>query len=361
VEVESRYDLLVIGGGPAGTAAAITAAQNGANVLLLEKGRLPRQKVCGEFVSAESLGLLHDLLRSDNVQVVKTALRISSATILLDGRTLRTFIESPAASISRYDLDAALWNSAIQAGVEAKQEVAVQNIVREGNSFRVLTSRGEFQTQAVINASGRWSNLNRNSSSSDERWIGLKAHFVEPEPAPSVDLYFFKGGYCGVQPVSADEVNACAMVKAEVATTLPQVLACHPELRARSREWKPIGTPVTTSPLVFREPEPERDGVLMAGDAAGFVDPFVGDGISLALRSGAMAADCLQAFFREQATLEQAITLYADRYRRELYPVFRNSSGIRRLLGLPSAVRKSVMFLLQKTPAVSTYLVRKTR
>jgi flavin-dependent dehydrogenase len=59
----AQYDLIVAGGGPAGSACAITAARLGAKVLLLEKDRFPRQKVCGEFVSPESLGLLHGLLK----------------------------------------------------------------------------------------------------------------------------------------------------------------------------------------------------------------------------------------------------------------------------------------------------------
>jgi flavin-dependent dehydrogenase len=61
-KIETMHDLIVIGGGPAGTSAAITCARSGARVLLLERGRFPRQKVCGEFVSAESLALLADLL-----------------------------------------------------------------------------------------------------------------------------------------------------------------------------------------------------------------------------------------------------------------------------------------------------------
>ena len=361
MEMSTAYDLIVIGGGPAGTAGAIGAARRGAHVLLLEKGRYPRQKVCGEFVSPESLGLLEQLLCEENVLILKNAIRISAARIFVDGRMLSTVVDPPAASISRYDLDNALWNSAVKAGVKAKQDLAVQSVVHEGNGFRVKTPHAVFQTQSIINASGRWSNLNRSSASSDEKWIGLKGHFVECEPAPSVDLYFFNGGYCGVQPLASGEINACAMVKAEVATTLPQVLACHPELLARSREWQLMGASVSTSPLIFREPEAQRDGVLMAGDAAGFVDPFVGDGISLALRSGAMAAACLKQFFDGKQTLAQASALYIGRYRRELCPVFRNSSGIRRLLGLPPSVRKSVMFALQNTPAISRYLVRKTR
>jgi flavin-dependent dehydrogenase len=65
VEAKADYDVIVIGAGPAGCACAITAARKGVRVLLLDKSKFPRHKVCGEFVSPESLGLLHTLLPQD--------------------------------------------------------------------------------------------------------------------------------------------------------------------------------------------------------------------------------------------------------------------------------------------------------
>src|SRR4029077_2874590 len=117
-------------------------------------------------------------------------------------------------------------------------------------------------------------------------------------------------------------VNASAMVRADLASTLPEVFARHPGLRERSRKWRPLSDPVSTSPLIFRQPQPERDGMLMVGDAAGFVDPFVGDGISLAMRSGSLAAQCLQSFFRGEASLPEAVGRYSRAYRHSLLPVF---------------------------------------
>src|ERR1700688_1490182 len=112
------YDLIIIGGGPAGTSAAISAARSGASVLLLERGRFPRHKVCGEFVSAESLGLLTDLLDSDHAALLRNAIRIPQARVFLDGRVVQTAVDPPAASIARLDLDAALWHAAEGAGVK---------------------------------------------------------------------------------------------------------------------------------------------------------------------------------------------------------------------------------------------------
>jgi len=361
------YDLIVIGGGPAGTSAAITCARDGARVLLLERGRFPRHRVCGEFVSAESLDLLADLLAPQQEQLFSGAVRISDVRAFIDGRTIQIPVDPPAASISRLDLDSALWESAKQCGIDARQQVVAQAVSGSG-PFLVKTSLGEFEGRALINASGRWSSLNRTPMDSGVKWLGVKGHFAEPSPSPSVDLYFFEGGYCGVQPVNLrDEVagskriNACAMVRGDVASTLAEVFACHPALQERSRGWTSLSEPVSTSPLLFREPRPERDGILMAGDAAGFVDPFVGDGISLALRSGRLAGECLIPFFAGNILLPEAVRNYRSAYEKRLAPVFRTSSKIRRMLSLPQTVRSPILRLLERAPAITRYLVSKTR
>jgi menaquinone-9 beta-reductase len=361
------YDLIVIGGGPAGSSAAITAARNGARVLVLERGRFPRQKVCGEFVSAESLGLLDNLLASTHSVLLRDAVRISQTRVFLDDRVLRAQVHPAAASIARLDLDDALWNSAEASGAEVKLQVTVQQ-VRGSGPFVVTSSAGDCETRAVVNAAGRWSNLNpalpRNGQ---PRWIGLKAHFEEAEPPASVDLYFFDGGYCGIQPVAlkADstvgQINACAMVRADAASTLEEVFQQHPAVLKRSRQWRQLGDPVSTSPLLFHQPRPEHDSVLNAGDAACFVDPFVGDGISLALRSGSLAAESLLPLFSAEIDVAEASRRYCEEYLRRFGSVFQNSSKIRQMLRLPRAVRRPVVTLLGKVPAVTEYLVRKTR
>jgi flavin-dependent dehydrogenase len=142
---------------------------------------------------------------------------------------------------------------------------------------------------------------------------------------------------------------------------LTEIFSLHAALQQRSENWRPLGDSVSTSPLIFRDPSPVQDGILLAGDSAGFVDPFVGDGISLALRSGASAAQSLIPFFQNRSSLEQSATQYATAYRSHLLPVFRNSSRIRRLLSLPRPIRRSVGHLLEATPAVSRMLVRWTR
>ena len=364
------YDLIVVGAGPAGCAAAISAVRGAARVLLLERGRFPRHKVCGEFVSAESLDLLHNLLAPDQRHLVSGAPRIARGRIFADGAELNAEISPPAASITRFDMDSALWDSCIQSGVETRAECTVEAV--EGTDpFKATTQDECFHGKAVINATGRWSNLTSPAARAGvnkERWVGVKAHFREASAPASVDLYFFDGGYCGVQPVrvagqngSGAVINACAMVRTDIASTLPEVLQCHPGLRERSRGWEAMMAPVSTSPLVFHQPEPVQAGMLQTGDSATFVDPFIGDGISLALRSGALAAECLAPFFRSENSLEHATAEYCGLYKQRLAPVFRASSWLRRMLRWPGVVRKPVLSLLEKTPSITSRLVRMTR
>jgi len=358
------YDLIVMGGGPGGTSAAITAAREGWRVLLVERGRFPRHKVCGEFVSTESLALLKWLLGDSQQDLLGRALPLSESRLLLDGRMVRVPVNPPAASIARYDLDLALWNAAECAGVTALQETTVQGIEGE-NPFRVATSAGEFCGRAVINATGRWSNLRRaGNHSTGTRWLGLKAHF-HGDLQPTVDLYFFEGGYCGVQPVRSPDgstlLNACALVRPGVAATLEEVLYRHPLLAARSRCWRVVFAPVSTFPVILRQPIPVSGSVLNAGDAAGFVDPFVGDGIALALRGGNIAASNLFAFLHGQSQLKQSLERYQRDYRHSLRPAYRASSLLRRFLGVPRGLRGALLSACESSPSLARYLVQASR
>ena len=351
----ASYDLIIVGAGPAGSACAITAARAGAKVLVLEKDRFPRHKVCGEFVSPESRRLLEHLLNGDRFQDKP---QIHGATIFSGRRVIGIPISPAAQSIPRFELDAALAESARSSGVEVQEEVHVREVC-ENQIFTVITTEKTFSARAVVNATGRWSQLTQKPAT-PEKWIGLKAHFREADAPDTVDLYFFDGGYCGVQPVGNDTVNACSLVQASAAHSLEEVFALHPALAQRSRDWKQLFPTVTTSGLYFRKPQTEHNGMLLAGDAAGFIDPFAGDGISLALHSGALAADSLLPFFQSRCSLEQARRQYHSAYMKHLAPAFRNAARVRMALSTPAFIRSLLIGLAARRP-FARMLVQSTR
>jgi menaquinone-9 beta-reductase len=358
----AEYDLIVAGAGPAGSACAITAARGGAKVLLVEKDKFPRHKVCGEFVSPESLQLLESLLGEQKFSNLNDRPQIASARVF-SGRNIISLPISPCArSIARFDLDYALLEAARHAGVDIREQTSVGAVrqVAETGNFEVQTPLSTASARAVVNSTGRWSQLTQPQAINGNKWIGLKAHYREAKPSPTVDLYFFDGGYCGVQPVGPDAVNACAMVRADAAHSLEEVFARQAELWQRSRAWEPLFPAITTSPLYFRSPQPESNGMLMAGDAAAFIDPFAGDGISLALHSGKLAAESLLPYFQGKRSLREASQQYRAAYLKQFAPAFRNAARVRRIVSAPPFIRHVLMALIQ-IPPIAKAIVSNTR
>jgi len=334
----------------------------GAKVALFEARDFPRHKVCGEFVSAESLNLLAGLLGgTPNAAFVFTAAPVIRLTrLLFRERVIEVGISPPALSITRYHLDALLWDAAQVTGVQVHSNCEASVIDGDG-PFRIQTASGNYWAKALIVAAGRWSQFTSDRTlPPGPRWIGLKAHFREVNPRPSTDLYFFENGYCGVQPVAAETVNACAMVRSDCATSLEEVFVLHSRLAERATTWQPVTQAVSTAPLVYRNPQPVRNNMLFVGDAAAFIDPFAGDGISIALRSGRVAAECLGAFLMGQNWLATSVAAYQEEYCRQFAPLMVSAARIRSLFSLPK-IAKPAVFESLRLPGLVPYLIRKTR
>jgi len=366
LDSQIAFDLAVIGAGPAGSAAAITAAREGVRVLQMEAGSFPRHKVCGEFISAEAIALLRSLFSASHARALDATVRISEVCLHVAGKTARMPLRQPAISLSRAQLDLLLWKSAYEHGVVCEEKCRVRAVANHGGEFRLSTDEGEFRARAVVNCSGRWSELSvpsHRQADPDQKWIGLKGHFHEADSTFTCDLYFFPSGYCGVLPLrnGADRmVNAAAMVRADRARNFEELFSQQPQLRQRARSWHPVFSPISTSPLLFRPAQTSHDGVLLAGDAAGFIDPFTGDGISLAIHSGIQAASAMSAYIKNQLTLPQAIESYDRWYRVNLLPAFSNATRLRRLQGLPRFMQRLSLSLLN-IPLVGSIAIELTR
>jgi flavin-dependent dehydrogenase len=134
----------------------------------------------------------------------------------------------------------------------------------------------------------------------------------------------------------------------------------NPALAERSTRWEPLMEEVTTAPLIFEDPRPWRDGIFRVGDAAGFIDPFVGDGISLALLSGELAAEWIARVLNDGTDLETAGREYAAAYQSRLSPLFKRASWLRRLTRMSRPARVAAMWVMQFEPLMR-YMVAGTR
>lgn len=315
-------DLAIIGGGPAGTAAALEARRRGLEVVLWERDFFPRDKVCGEVLSAEALPILAEEIPAAlrRAAVIRRAEFVSRR-----GRTYAFTLPQPGAGLSRRLMDEALWRAAAESGARSEERTAVHGVRRAAGGPWILELHNGALQQAIllIVACGRWWTLDGLPSSAGRQrdrsrpdlaesagWLGVKAHFRGLQRCDAVEMYFFPGGYCGVAPVEDGLYNACCLVHRSLARGAcgcsPGEFAAwmrrvgrHPALDERLGSGSQVSRTVTTAGMRLGGQSGVRNGALLVGDAAGFIDPFTGSGISMALNSGRLAARILaQARFR---------------------------------------------------------------
>ncbi len=372
-----QYDVLVIGGGPAGTAAAWHAARGGLRVLLTEMGRPGQDRVCGEYVSQEATPVLERMLARQSPEVLAAAPRMSWLRLAPQyGPARRVPLPRPGLGISRPRLDAALWQAAQSAGAEAMAETRVRAVraAAAGYEIEMESVRREpartVHARALVVACGRWWRIAGLSSPADHRhrdgnWAGVKARFIMPErpesKQPAVELYCLPEGYCGLAPVEDGRVNVCCLIRRErlrgtasggiqsMAAWLNEAAVNH-ELKARLAGARQVTATVTTAPVRLGEGAARQAEHLLAGDAAGFLDPFTGDGIARALCGGARAGMLLATASQsgERNWPARAAGEYESEWRRSGQPAFRAVMGLRPLLGLPVGLQNAMIYLLAR-------------
>ena len=259
----------IIGGGPAGSAAALAALAEGSRVTVYEKSRFPRHKVCGEFLSPEVVSIFEPL-RVESAFLAARPARLTKAVLHIGRHEKRFGLPEPAYSLSRYALDQLLLAEAVRRGAELRTET--RNAVGASG-------------QPTVIAHGR-----RKPAPKAERLFGFKAHF-RGAIEEAVEMFFFRNCYVGVSPIEDGASNVCGLAPEELLRACGfQPDALFPDsLRARLRplvrsfEW------LITGPLVFHDEFRNQAGAYLAGDAMGFVDPFTGSGILSAIRTGRLA------------------------------------------------------------------------
>ncbi|MGK2901555.1 MAG: NAD(P)/FAD-dependent oxidoreductase [Mycobacterium sp.] len=314
-----RYDLVISGGGPAGSAAAWQAARTGARVVVLDKAEFPRDKACGDGVTPRALSYIQKMGLADEIDQFH---RLNRATIFSPSRWELSFPRRPGMpdhghGVSRRDLDTMLLNNAESAGAEVRQSAEVAGpIVEHGRVTGVTLKGGErVRADAVIAADGTYSTVKQGlkltSKYNGYTAIAIRAEMPANRPdSDSLDIYLkltYQGdqlpGYGWVFPVGGGRVNIglgyvnsykkwqqinATQFLAEFMATLPSEwqLPSIDELRKSKalQGWR--------LPMGFTVWPPWRPGVLFAGDALGAARPVSGAGISKALQSGMAAGEC---------------------------------------------------------------------
>ena len=314
-------DAVIVGAGPAGAATAILLAERGLSVVLLDRARFPRAKICGEYLSPEGSRIL-DRLGVLGMVEARGARPLRGMRILApDGTVLVGDYPARgswpgqrprALAVRRHALDLALVERARKAGVAVREGVRVVDLLREGTRVagvvaepvgrRAGTQR--LPARLVVAADGRASVVvERLGLRRPHNWLRRLALVADVEGAGGDpergEIVLAPPAYSILNPVGAGVGNLSLVIpseegrrqKADLAGYFDGMTRALPGFRDHLRGARRVGPVRALGPLAYRVLPPRDDGVLLVGDAAGFLDPFTGEGIYAALRSAELAAE----------------------------------------------------------------------
>jgi len=352
----SRIDVLVIGGGPAGSAAAVTLARAGARVRLIDRSVFPRHKLCGDTLNPGSLSILDRLGVGDDVRAC--ALPITGMTVTGPGAEVSADYPDGlrGMSVTRRCLDQLLLNAAADAGACVETGLGVREPVLENDrvvGVRLASGGHEvLRAPMVIAADGRGSRLAARVSlssyaSTPRRWA-FGAYFAHvSRMSARGEMHVRRGAYIGVAPLPGGLTNVSVVLddlgpakaghydRAEQQTIVRRALNADAVLRDRFAAATQVSPVTVLGPLAVNARGAGCPGLLLAGDAAGFVDPMTGDGLRFALRGGELAA---HAALDELASGRPSYARLGALRRREFSTKWRINRALRVMVGSPGAV-----------------------
>jgi geranylgeranyl reductase family protein len=298
-----EYDVAVIGGGPAGSSCAAFCAASKLRVVLIEREKFPREKVCGDCLNPECWRISRRLGIDQRVRASAHGTLDWVEFIDLRDRHLRIDLprgENAEIAIKRSAFDSILLDRARELGAEVRQASTLTSIEKSDGAWKLTSGEAAaaFHARVLVAADGRNSTVARLLGLlprvAKER-VALQAHIPLPRGFGNrVVLQLLPGGYSGQAPVNDRELNLCLVGKPTSIRALRDWATQYFNL-ASTQSWRTI-TPLTRSAL-----PPARGNVLFAGDSARVVEPFTGEGIFYAMRSGELAAAAANEIIRGHA------------------------------------------------------------
>ena len=361
-------DVAIVGAGPAGALAATILARAGLKVRLFDRARFPRHKLCGDTLNPGALDVLRRHLPVE--ELIVRSLPIHGMLLTGPGgvRVRGEYGEGIVGrSITRKVFDQWLVEQAIASGAHFEDGIAIRDVaIRDGHVAGVTSAAVDGRTlshpaRMVIAADGRRSAMAIGRGLSEQprrprRWA-IGGYFTNVGGMRALgEMHVRRGHYIGVAPLPGDVTNACLVLPhspsrgrfgptgleglslAKPEEALHRVLHADRELTARFERAEAVEPPVMLGPMAVDAIAAGEPGLLLAGDAAGFIDPMTGDGMRFAFAGGALAAAVTQDVLNGTVPIDRAHLELARRRRETFSAKWRFNRALRSLVSSPSSV-----------------------
>ena len=337
--------VLIVGGGPAGSTAAFFLARAGCDVLLVDRARFPRDKPCSEYLSPQASRLLHEMGVLDALEGGPSARLTGMRVTAPDGTSFTGSFTAPTGyrafrdyglAIRRPLLDVVLLTRAEDVGARVRTGVDVRDLAYDGHGrvtgvvVREADKESTLHAPVVIGADGLRSVVARRAKLGKHgRWprrLALVRHYRGVTPDAVVgDMHVFEGGYAGFAPVSDELTNVAVVIPTRLSreigndrdAIMRQLLESQPRVAARLVSAEPATPTRAIGPFNWHAKKAWLPGAALVGDAADFFDPFTGEGIYAAMRGAELLTPYAFEAARAGSTRTADIALAAyDRCRR---------------------------------------------
>lgn len=371
--------VIIVGGGPAGSAAGIALAKLGISSTIIEKQNTIRDKICGEFYSPECVSYLDQLgIRSHFF--LQNPSSIKNINISFTGSPAATTLDSPAYGLSRMKFDSMLLNAAERNSVEVLRGYEVTDLYHKNNAFSLtVKNRSDgrklrLSSQYVIGATGAKSNsesffVESSANKSQTAYaVAFKFHARNTYMNNVIELYFTPYGYVGIGTIENDMVNVCGIIdrdflklySGDIESVLHELSHHNSYLGERLNTMRSGSGSILCGNLSFGIRKPKYDDVLCIGDTAGSIHPFCGNGNAMALRSGLMSAEIIERGENNQ----WSVTRTAEHFRRMWKQEFSsriNVSSIIHLIAAGSITRRTASLVTNIYPGAINSVFKRTR
>ncbi|MEX0693206.1 MAG: NAD(P)/FAD-dependent oxidoreductase [Rhodospirillales bacterium] len=340
------YDVLVIGGGPAGTTTAALLASKGYTVVLVEKDRHPRFHI-GESLLPRNMPVLRRLGVLDEVTeigVVKRGADFSDAHdntyVIFDFSNALAPDEPTALQVKREEFDHILINNAATKGVTVMQSARITDVQFVSASIEATVEGedgNEIQLHArfAVDASGRdaflSTRLGLKRRNPKHNSVAVFGHFSgvprrHGDESGNISVYWFPHGWFWLIPLNDGRMSIGMVCWPKFMKTRQGTLeqffwdgvALAPHMQVRMQDAKPLGEIIATGNFSYTSTQMTGDRFLLVGDAYAFIDPVFSSGVYLAMQGAEFAAEAVDGYLREPHKAAKHMKKYERRVSRGL-------------------------------------------
>lgn len=351
----THYDVIISGAGPGGSTCALVLKDSGLKVLMLEKSTFPRDKICGDAVSAIVRKILRELDPQLEAEMLEKNPRANITHAKMYSprfQSLEIAFELEGHCIRRMDFDNWLFTKALtNPTLTVMQNTSLKDVITANDKVTAITDKGTFTADVIVGCDGAHSVVAKKLAKfkvDRKHYSGATRQYyrnVEGLSGRALEVYFLKGylpGYFWIFPLSDNEANVgfgmlsetIAKHKIDLKKSMHEIIHNIPQVAERFKnaeameDVKGFGLPLGSKKYSI-----SGDRYLLCGDAAALIDPFTGEGIETAMESGRCAAELIMKQSKSKDYSAMALAKYDEIVYSKMWGVFKDHYRLQRLLG----------------------------